>query len=201
MPRRVPRQTRSRATRDRLVDAARTCFVATGYRKTQARDIARGADVAVGTFYEYFPDKRAAFIEILDTFLEGFGDLDIARFFSGPTTHDDEARMRALLDEAAAYVVSFGALFRDIYDLTVHDDDVAATVSLFERKLEGEVATILAATRLRDQPTRAPAAGRVIYGVIESVLFRLPAYAGTPELEELLSEAARCLSAYVRQLR
>ena len=200
MPRRVPQQSRSRVTRDRLVEAARTCFIAAGYQKTQARDIAREAGVAVGTFYEYFPDKGTVFTEILDTFLEDFAALDIARFFSAPASGDDSIAMRALLDETTIYVASFGALFRDVYGLSAHDADIAAVLEAFESRLEGAVATALVATRLRDQPARAPAAGLVIYAVIESVLFRLHPHEGAPEADALLGEAAQCLAAYIRTL-
>lgn len=57
------RRTRRRAeTRGRLLAASRTLFVERGYHATRPQDIARAADVAAGTFYTHFTDKREAFL-------------------------------------------------------------------------------------------------------------------------------------------
>ena len=50
------------ATRDRLLKAARELFVARGYHETRPQDIARLAGLGQGTFYLYFPDKKACFV-------------------------------------------------------------------------------------------------------------------------------------------
>lgn len=55
------RARRKAETRDRLLAAARKLFVELGYHATRPQDIARVADVAAGTFYTHFADKREAF--------------------------------------------------------------------------------------------------------------------------------------------
>jgi AcrR family transcriptional regulator len=50
------------ATRDRLLRAARELFVSRGYHATRPQDIARLAGLGQGTFYLYFPDKKACFV-------------------------------------------------------------------------------------------------------------------------------------------
>lgn len=57
------RQARRKAeTRQRLLAAAGRLFVAHGYDATRPQDIARAADLAAGTFYLHFADKREAFL-------------------------------------------------------------------------------------------------------------------------------------------
>ncbi|HTO05983.1 MAG TPA: helix-turn-helix domain-containing protein, partial [Myxococcota bacterium] len=56
------RERQKAETRARLLDAARALFASIGYDATRPQDIARKADVAIGTFYVHFPDKRAAFL-------------------------------------------------------------------------------------------------------------------------------------------
>lgn len=56
------RERQKAETRARLLDAARQLFATVGYDATRPQDIARVADVAIGTFYVHFPDKRAAFL-------------------------------------------------------------------------------------------------------------------------------------------
>jgi AcrR family transcriptional regulator len=56
------RQARRKAeTRQRLLAAARELFAVRGYDATRPQDIARAADLATGTFYLHFADKREAF--------------------------------------------------------------------------------------------------------------------------------------------
>ncbi|ADU25620.1 TetR/AcrR family transcriptional regulator [Ethanoligenens harbinense] len=65
-PVRVPRQTRSLATKGKLLAAAKELFCEVGYYKTTANAIARKAGTAVGSFYAYFPDKEAVFAELME---------------------------------------------------------------------------------------------------------------------------------------
>jgi AcrR family transcriptional regulator len=45
--------------RQRILDAAKRRFGRAGIRATTMQDIARDADIAVGTIYQFFPDKDA----------------------------------------------------------------------------------------------------------------------------------------------
>ncbi len=60
-----PTTDRGRATRQALLDAAEEVFGLVGYNDASIGEITRRADVAQGTFYVYFPDKRAAFSEVV----------------------------------------------------------------------------------------------------------------------------------------
>lgn len=55
---------RKRATEERLLDAALGVFLEHGYDGTTTGEIARAADVAAGTFYLHFRDKRAAYEQL-----------------------------------------------------------------------------------------------------------------------------------------
>ncbi|MDP3939706.1 MAG: TetR/AcrR family transcriptional regulator [Deltaproteobacteria bacterium] len=63
-PLRQPQQARSRKTREKIVQAAEDLFESKGYEATTTNSIARRARASVGTFYLYFPDKRAVLTEI-----------------------------------------------------------------------------------------------------------------------------------------
>src|SRR3954467_10791667 len=54
----------------KLLEAARKVFAEKGYGAATARDIVRETDLATGTFYNYFPDKQAAFMALLDEMSE-----------------------------------------------------------------------------------------------------------------------------------
>lgn len=63
-PLRQPQQARSRKTREKIVRAAEDLFESKGYEATTTNAIAGRARTSVGTFYLYFPDKRAVLTEI-----------------------------------------------------------------------------------------------------------------------------------------
>jgi AcrR family transcriptional regulator len=62
----APVTARGQRTRQRLVDAAEVVFGEKGYEAASIADITREAEVALGTFYVYFPDKKALFVEVVD---------------------------------------------------------------------------------------------------------------------------------------
>lgn len=55
--RRQPRQARSRARVQRILEVAEEMFVADGYDVTTTNAIAAAADVPIGSLYQFFPDK------------------------------------------------------------------------------------------------------------------------------------------------
>jgi AcrR family transcriptional regulator len=60
-----PVTARGRQTRQKLLDAAEEIFGSKGYENTSVAEITQRAGVAQGTFYIYFPDKKAAFTELV----------------------------------------------------------------------------------------------------------------------------------------
>jgi AcrR family transcriptional regulator len=64
-PRKIPTQTRSRATVDAIVTATTRLLVARGYDGATTERIARAAGVSVGSLYQYFPTKEALLAEVM----------------------------------------------------------------------------------------------------------------------------------------
>ena len=60
-----PKTRKAQATRQRQLDAAETLFAQKGYFDTAIVDITQKANVALGTFYLYFPSKLAIFQELV----------------------------------------------------------------------------------------------------------------------------------------
>lgn len=54
------------AKRTAMMQAAVRVFAAKGYHAATVRDIVKDADVAVGTFYFYFPDKETLFVHLYE---------------------------------------------------------------------------------------------------------------------------------------
>jgi len=75
-PRRKPRQSRSAATVDAILEAAAELFARDGFEGVSTTRIAERAGVSVGSLYEYFPNKDALAAKLLkrhcDRMIEDF---------------------------------------------------------------------------------------------------------------------------------
>ncbi len=67
-PRKQPRQERSKATVDAILDATAHVLVTEGYDHTSTNRVAERAGVSVGSLYQYFPNKEAMVGELVDRF-------------------------------------------------------------------------------------------------------------------------------------
>jgi AcrR family transcriptional regulator len=56
---------RGQRTRQKVLDAAEQIFGEVGYERASIVEITRSAGVAQGTFYVYFPSKKAVFVELV----------------------------------------------------------------------------------------------------------------------------------------
>jgi AcrR family transcriptional regulator len=65
-PRPLPVTARGQRTRERILRAAEEVFGDRGFERASVAEIAGRAGVALGTFYIYFPDKKSAFVELVD---------------------------------------------------------------------------------------------------------------------------------------
>ncbi|MEO0539456.1 MAG: TetR/AcrR family transcriptional regulator [Cyanobacteria bacterium P01_A01_bin.105] len=68
---RKPKQARSLERVGRILDVAEAMFVETGYEAATTKQIAAQAEVAIGSLYQFFPDKAA----ILEALAERYTDL------------------------------------------------------------------------------------------------------------------------------
>jgi TetR/AcrR family transcriptional repressor of uid operon len=84
--------------RAQLLDAARTCFVRSGFASTKVADIAAEAGVSVGLVYRFFPSKEALVEAIIEAdSQEQLGRLSQVLEDDPPTAADAIARFVATL--------------------------------------------------------------------------------------------------------
>lgn len=70
VPRKRPRQERSRATVDAILDATAKVLVQDGYDRASTNRVALKAGVSVGSLYQYFPSKEALVAALIDRHME-----------------------------------------------------------------------------------------------------------------------------------
>lgn len=118
--------------RKQLLGHARDVFAEKGYHAAKIDDIVAHANVARGTFYLHFVDKRTLFEELVDDFLARIGDaIERIQLDAGPTAAllqlrnnvyrvltvglDDPAMTRILLKNAAGLDPDFDRKVRAFY--------------------------------------------------------------------------------------
>ncbi|MCO7127693.1 TetR/AcrR family transcriptional regulator [Sporolactobacillus shoreicorticis] len=65
---RIPQQKRSIEKKQRIMDAARRSFNQNGYFSTTTADIAKEANLSVGSIYAYFTDKKDILLSCMEQF-------------------------------------------------------------------------------------------------------------------------------------
>ena len=118
------RQRRKAETRQRLLEAATRLFAKQGFEATRPQDIAREADVAVGTFYLHFADRRDAFRAFTERAAEELMDHARQRAV-GEGTFEERLRgyLAAILDYMDQNPGVVAAAFANEAVVGLQDDD------------------------------------------------------------------------------
>jgi AcrR family transcriptional regulator len=106
-----------------LLRAARDVFATKGFHAAKVDDIVAAANVAKGTFYLYFRDKRSVFSELVDGFFQRIGaailQVDTRGDVKAQIEHNIRAIVAVLLDDPAlthilmSYATGLDAAFVD----------------------------------------------------------------------------------------
>jgi len=123
----IPKQERSKQTKEKIVQAAIKLFQERGYEKTTSNDIASQAGVSVGSFYVYFTDKR----QLLLTIFDRLADELYKNIFDGLKPEhlfDSDLRQRIRLAVANTIIdkQKYSGLHRVVSELLLKDPDFSA---------------------------------------------------------------------------
>jgi AcrR family transcriptional regulator len=171
--RRVPRQRRAAATRDRVYRAAMAEYTRAGLEAARVEDIVAAAGVSWGTFFHYFPSKEDVLLEAASEVCQAFAAAARAGLGAGrPTARVLWDAFTAL--SAAAVAVAPGRPLRGAMLRQVLSRPGALTTYLGEEVLPPVQATtqVLAEGQRRgeiraDEPAEALAV-IVLYAVVFS---------------------------------
>jgi AcrR family transcriptional regulator len=115
----------------KIKQAARKLFVERGYHATRPQDIAREAGLGHGTFYLYFPDKRACFLAFVE---EARAELDTYVRAQVPENVSLESLIATTLDAIYDYAERHpGVLGAAMTDEAVIDAEGAQATPLLQR--------------------------------------------------------------------
>ncbi len=141
--RRAPRQARSRATVQALLQAGARVLGERGWAGFTTNEVAATAGVSIGSLYQYFPDKQALTEAIrqrhLDDVLAVFGQL-------GTGEVPQRQRVTQLVEGMIAAHSLQPALHRVLLDEAPSDSGSRAVQALFEARYLAHYRALLAAS-------------------------------------------------------
>lgn len=175
-PQRTPQQARSRQTREKILQAAISCFEERGYDETNTAEIARRAGIAVGSLYGYFKDKRSIMLELLDGTIKQIAEYVIRELDpDGWTEKKYRPNIRRLIN-ALFHTRHFNpGMQRTLWERYFKDPLFHDAVANIEARVRGALVRLLSVLqerqqlRIRDVETAA----FVIYTSIEWTASRL----------------------------
>ncbi|MEB2310715.1 MAG: TetR/AcrR family transcriptional regulator [Sorangiineae bacterium] len=111
-----------------ILTAARDLFAKRGYHQTTIDDIVAEAGVARGTFYLYFEDKRAIFVDLIDRFNARIS-MAILRISPDDSAHTVAEQVRANIRAIIGVFLSERAMTKILFT------DAVGVDPAFDRKL------------------------------------------------------------------
>jgi AcrR family transcriptional regulator len=142
-PRRPPLQKRSRDTVRAILDAAARIFAARGYAGATTNHIAALAGVSIGSLYEYFPNKDALLVALLEEHLaaaEALLSRTAAEALAAP-----RGELRAVVERFVRAMVALHsydpALHRVLFEEAPLSPRVRQRLAGIENRLTARVAT------------------------------------------------------------
>jgi AcrR family transcriptional regulator len=171
-PRKLPKQGRSEATVEAILEAAAQVFQRHGYAAGTTNRIAERAGVSIGSLYQYFPNKDAILVALVHLHLAE----STATLLPHLDRLDDGASFDEVLPDVVRAMVALHALapelHRVLFEETQLPPSLRAELNALEDRLTELTATALAAGL--DPPPRDPLlSARVLINAIEGLTHRL----------------------------
>lgn len=193
---RIPKQTRSKNTRERLTKAALKLFSKKGIHGTTANEITRKAGVATGSFYAYFKNKHALLLEILEDFLSTTHLLiwkDLPTIDAANLTKGDVRAIIVLVFKAYDVAPLF---MSQAFALRYTDPDVNR---VFERERQREISQIMSLIESNQDRlvlSDPYATALILHNAVEHVAHTAKFMGGEIEETRLIDELTNLIFSY-----
>ncbi|MGH7295727.1 MAG: TetR/AcrR family transcriptional regulator [Polyangiaceae bacterium] len=195
-PRKKPRQQRSQATVDCILDATARVLCSTGYDRASTNRIALAAGVSVGSLYQYFPSKEALVAGLAERHTAAMTSLikeKLAEVASQPLDAAIRTVIQAMFDAHAVDPKLHKVLIEEVPRVGKLQQVVRV-----EREVEAMVIALLEARRKDLRRTKLGATSFVLCHVVEAVthaavLFELE----EPRRSEVAAELTDLLLRYL----
>ena len=188
-PRKLPRQTRSRASFDAILDGCARVLERGGYESLTTNHVAEVAGVGIGTLYDFFPNRESIVVALAEQRLDRLA-ADVKEGLSEAEGLDAYHALDLLVRRIVRAVAADRALYRVLLREAVFVRDSRETRHALESFFDlGQLASRRAGKRiaLPDPPADVWLIGRMLaHAVLEIVWKR-----GEPSRDRLIEALVR----------
>ena len=191
---RMPKQKRSIEIKKKIKATAQKLFCEKGYYNTSSNEIVKAAGSSIGTFYSYFSDKKALFIEILHEYNQ-----NIVAQVQVKTIQDDDPRIiiqqyiHAVLD-AHSYSPQF---HREMLAMTYADEEIRNIVDHYETEMIKQIAQLLNENPKLIRVTDINNAALLIFKSVEEVVHSIRIFGRSCDESSMIRELTDMICCYV----
>ncbi|HOP62849.1 MAG TPA: TetR/AcrR family transcriptional regulator [Spirochaetota bacterium] len=167
--------------KQQIIDTAKEMFITRGFQSTHIGQVCEKLDIARGTVYQYFSNKKEILYAILDTVAENIEDIldpeDLGDFLQ---KKPDNERIVHFVDERIASCLAvlsnepivIRLIYRDIVGI---DEEVSQKVSTFLTKIIDIIAKEIEILRNNDifkKDIEPPIAASMLVGAIMMIVYQ-----------------------------
>jgi AcrR family transcriptional regulator len=194
--RRVPKQSRSQERFDKIVEIAAKLFLDRGFDGTTTNEIARQADISIGSLYQYFKNKESIVEALADRYVDALKKVTANVVQTDVAELSTATAVDALLDPILEFHLSYPE-FRMLWLGTEVSPELKASMRAMDDEILGRVEELL--------ETRAPGipreSAKIVVTVMEVAVKSLLTLIGRSDSVEFKARAAtevkRMLTLYV----
>jgi AcrR family transcriptional regulator len=195
-PRKKPRQQRSQATVDCILEATARVLCSTGYDRASTNRIALAAGVSVGSLYQYFPSKEALVAGLVERHTAQMTSLvkgKLAEVASAPVDVAVRTMIQSMFDAHAVDPKLHKVLIEQVPRIGKLEQVVSV-----EREVAALVEVFLEARKRDLRRVNVPAVAFVLCCVVEAVTHAaVLAELGEPRRREVAEELTDMLLRYL----
>lgn len=172
IPRKTPRQARAHDTVAAILRAAAQVFSQVGYAAGTTNRIAERAGVSIGSLYEYFPNKDALLVALVEAHVREGEAVLLATAASAPVRSGDlRAAVRAFVEAMVALHAQDVALHRVLFEEAPLPRSVRRLLVEVEARITTHLTSVLANDPSVTVPDPARAAAMTVQ-VVEALTHR-----------------------------
>ena len=180
---------------DEALDRAMGVFWLKGYEGSSLQDLLQAMQIARGSLYKAFNDKRSIYLAALDRYDQTAVEQGVA-FLSDPNAGDGLARIRTMLEGAKNDASRRGCfLCNAAVDQAPSDPEAEAKVSAMFKRLEEGIAVALKQSRRAGRWSARRHAGTATYVLNTYMGLRVLARSGYPseDLQAIIDSALKAI--------